>query len=466
MWDLTLPGYKYLGPFNKLNKGEPTNESDRAALEHDKGYAKLLSEGKRAYTQFNDADEQFLKRVKTNDYGGWLGKQFFTLKKAAFQHGFIGHTDRETPQRLRRFSFPTLEPTDRVRKRLRGSEPLDNETRVRQATLDEQGNASFTNLQPSTNMSQSGDGGGSGNAAGLRETPVDNPYVIYRGPPDYTFASLPFVETRYAQLDNYLSRDHIYRLTSPYDCQQANAVVDSNVGAGQQNITPESADGTLQKARWFDYYAGLYNYYHVVSCQYNVFIENLSSEPIWVYMMFYNDDQPNTQASNDDMQLWNGCKYWYLDRRAIHIQSNGYMETAGEAVDDGVVQETSAATGDAVNFETGNIVSNNGKCKQVISGEYKSGQFRREIRLDANVENWTLTNTNPLLPEKMMIRIKPVNDGTTANSASNYGDDLKYKIVTKLNYLVEFKELPTTLRYPVQRQPLTVTIASDVTSAN
>ena len=26
MWDLTLPGYKYLGPFNSLDKGVPENQ--------------------------------------------------------------------------------------------------------------------------------------------------------------------------------------------------------------------------------------------------------------------------------------------------------------------------------------------------------------------------------------------------------------------------------------------------------
>ena len=32
MWDLTLPGYKYLGPFNSLDKGVPENQNDLIEL--------------------------------------------------------------------------------------------------------------------------------------------------------------------------------------------------------------------------------------------------------------------------------------------------------------------------------------------------------------------------------------------------------------------------------------------------
>ena len=52
---------------------------------------------------------------------------------------------------------------------------------------------SQTETQAQAIMSGSGEGGGnfgSGNAAGLKETPVDDPRVVYRGPPDFTFCAL------------------------------------------------------------------------------------------------------------------------------------------------------------------------------------------------------------------------------------------------------------------------------------
>ncbi|CAI9722213.1 capsid [Octopus vulgaris] len=49
-----LPGvYKYCGPFNKLNLGEPIDELDEACLEHDKEY----------YQDKNLADDIFLKKL-------------------------------------------------------------------------------------------------------------------------------------------------------------------------------------------------------------------------------------------------------------------------------------------------------------------------------------------------------------------------------------------------------------------
>lgn len=43
MPELTLIGYKYLGPGNKLNKGTPINQADSIALEHDIAYDKAKS---------------------------------------------------------------------------------------------------------------------------------------------------------------------------------------------------------------------------------------------------------------------------------------------------------------------------------------------------------------------------------------------------------------------------------------
>nr|QKN88767.1 MAG: capsid protein [Dependoparvovirus sp.]QKN88773.1 MAG: capsid protein [Dependoparvovirus sp.] len=77
-----LPGYKYLGPFNSLDKGEPVNEADAAALEHDKAYDKELEEGKNPYLTFNKADEKFMSDLKDDrSFGGNLAKALFQAKK-------------------------------------------------------------------------------------------------------------------------------------------------------------------------------------------------------------------------------------------------------------------------------------------------------------------------------------------------------------------------------------------------
>lgn len=93
MFDLTLPGYKYLGPGNKLDKGPPTDYNDWVAYIHDQGYGEIIEKGGNPYIRFSDADEQALQHFDFSSYGGALGKTFFQIKKKLWQAGIIGHTD-------------------------------------------------------------------------------------------------------------------------------------------------------------------------------------------------------------------------------------------------------------------------------------------------------------------------------------------------------------------------------------
>lgn len=329
-----------------------------------------------------------------------------------------------------------------------------------EATVDASGDSSMA-ASKSAMVSSSG----RGNA---HETPVDNPYVVYRGPPDYTFASLPWAFDSNEVRSNYYALDNTFRMTSPYDCLTGVNLYDYNTGAGTLNVKEQDTDAndaTASKARWWDYYAGLYKYYHVVSCQYNIFVENLSGEPVWAYAIFHNDTSPPILADNQDIQYWRDVKYHYLETFYRPVLSGGWAETGGYMVDnaENIVSGNNTSADDQ--FEAGENVGINGKRSCLFQGEYRPGDFKREIRLDSEVENWTLTSTNPTLTERLTIRVKPYNDAQNTNSASTFGDDVKLRIRVKLNYLCEFKELKDGLRWPVQRQPLTVTIAQSTTTA-
>nr|AAO88191.1 capsid protein [Non-human primate Adeno-associated virus] len=83
---LVLPGYKYLGPFNGLDKGEPVNEADAAALEHDKAYDKQLEQGDNPYLKYNHADAEFQERLQEDtSFGGNLGRAVFQAKKRVLE---------------------------------------------------------------------------------------------------------------------------------------------------------------------------------------------------------------------------------------------------------------------------------------------------------------------------------------------------------------------------------------------
>lgn len=309
------------------------------------------------------------------------------------------------------------------------------------------------------------DGEGSGNAAGLRETPVDRPWHVFRGPPNETFASLPFVRESITSWSNLGAYDHIYRMTSVYDCSQDLLASDYNTNStGVLNIvTIDSNDTAQRQARWFDFYSGMYSYYHVLGCRYKITVENLSMEPLYAHLMFANEVVPPIHATNDDIMLWNGVQTKILSPVGYAVLSSGlvetgYMDSGGDS--DRQNSENSAVqSGDT--FESGALLDHPGRSICQFTGQYSPGDYKREIRLDSEVENWTAVTTNPALAERLYLRLKPSSARTVLNSATNSGDTIKCRVRVELEYLTEFKELKEGLRFPVQRQPITVTIQAN-----
>ena len=188
MRDWTLPGYKYLGPGNKLDKGEPNNYDDWVAFMHDLDYGNIEDAGGDPYKQYSDADDVFLQRIGYT-YGGVLGQGWFRSKQLLHKLGLISkfdvprvhmaggkrkHTDDE-PEWAKRgkhdgsFSGPVqmeIDDDGTIINRGRQSLPnLPKRTQVQSAM---------------SNGSGTGDGDGSGNAIGLKETPIDNPHNVFR----------------------------------------------------------------------------------------------------------------------------------------------------------------------------------------------------------------------------------------------------------------------------------------------
>lgn len=80
---LTLPGYRYLGPFNSLFSGKPTNKADEAARRHDLGYSDLLEKGENPYLYFNEHDVNLIEDLRgDNTFGGVLARSVFQVKRA------------------------------------------------------------------------------------------------------------------------------------------------------------------------------------------------------------------------------------------------------------------------------------------------------------------------------------------------------------------------------------------------
>ncbi|AVR53759.1 capsid protein 1 [Desmodus rotundus dependoparvovirus] len=81
------PGYKYLGPGNSLDKGEPVNALDAAARLHDIGYSRLQEKGVNPYLLYSSVDADFQSAIQTDkSFEGNLARGLFQLKRRLFPH--------------------------------------------------------------------------------------------------------------------------------------------------------------------------------------------------------------------------------------------------------------------------------------------------------------------------------------------------------------------------------------------
>lgn len=400
-------------------------------------------------------DEMYLRNLnRFGDFMGWGGTG--TL----MYHGgkLIKHALSNSATKR-----PTSGDQGPPAKRLRGSD-------IKEVQLNDRGDivpnirSSVSNSPPTANMEGSTNSG-SGNNQGLVETPVDKVIDVERGPPEYVFASLPFFKDFKAS-NSGIGRDFTFRMTSPYDPNVGDATsTDLNAGAGTaiHNGTHvlDSADTAITSARWFDYYSTAYDYYHVVAARYHIAFENLTNEPMWVHMMYCNDEYPPEGASNEDILTWRDARSHLVGQHALPI-ATGALEHNHQVLGNNV--EGSGAAPSTANYETSNHTVSRGASPLLnISGEYRPGQFKRQIHLDSEIENWTAVNANPQLPERLVMRVKPYHNGIDTNDGTVYGSrTLIYRFTLKIEYLVEFKQLKTGLRWPVERQPLTRVIVTNI----
>ena len=320
--------------------------------------------------------------------------------------------------------------------------------------------------------------GTSGGDNGHEKTPVDiiNPaWGLAPGPPSYTHVVLPFIYERehtYSyDSDEIYAYDRGFRMTSIYDPLISNVTaVDLNAGAGRANFHGLTSDGVdvvtdaAGTVAFFDYYASLYKYYSVVGCRYKIRIENLSHEKFFCHQMFVNAEQPPGLASNWDILLWKGVQSYLVHPKGIAGDANQVHHHE-------IVDENHDAQGDMVVDGTTNMSGTNvytlsnpiGSSMHVITGEYRPGQHEHLIVQDADVDIWTAVNANPKLREAMLLRFKPYENATppTAGDTNTYERRFSFNITVELNYLVEFKELDIRARYPITRNPITISYSTD-----
>lgn len=460
----TAPGYNYMGPGNPMDNGPPVDADDWASWHHDKKYKRYEDEqGIDAKKVWVPEDQQWLDET---DWYGWsgFGKAWFTGKKWAAAAGLIDSATLK-PQKPKRPSLRQGIEPQRKNPYLRGlpGRNIFAEDNKAQTQLNSQENA-----QPVASSMDTGLGIGSGNNAGLKETPVDNvgKRVVERGPPEYTFASLPYVKDLKRSYKGW-GDDMGFRMTSPIDPVIAgDTTVDINTDSSglarfYPLVTTDATDTVQTAARWWDFYSSMYNYYHVLGAKWHLTVENLCNEPFYLHQFYCNDEYPPKEATNEDIMSWKDARSYYIGTHAVSLKSDGILEN-NQSNTNVTNVEGAATAGQTANYEDGNNVQSRAQGPLLkLSGSYKPGQFRRQIHLDSEIENWTSVNANPSLPERLVFRTRPYWNAVDTNNTSDYERTLSFRYTFRIDYLVEFKELKVGLRWPIERQPLLAVISNN-----
>lgn len=416
MWDLTLPGYHYLGPGNKLDKGKPRNYNDFVAYIHDLGYGKIIEEGGNPYLMWSEADAEAYRKFTTDDYGGTLGKMFFGLKKKAWEYGLIDKFDKKR-------TMPRLDPSH-GRKRLRYED--EDMTDSEDAPI-------IDTPIPGGEITSRAMGYMGSNHT--KDTPVTQATATYGLPETHTTV-IPYKAWGSLRAPrSYMSPAELsIRLTSINDIVKTsltsvatdapgyyNAKLGVNThytgGAyiGEGGAFPDTNDpGTSERPAWKEYWNKFYEFYQVLSCQYKITMHN-----------------PNKQ----------GCDV---------IVGHGF-DTFGpsgiaQTFPTGIVNFKHAIGWKDINFTIvkGHDDTNPSESWATIEGVYKPGQAKTNVQNDADHKAWTAVAAQPTLSEILRIFVWPSPMNVNTEATARYG--INVEIETKL--IVQFKDLATALKYP------------------
>lgn len=286
--------------------------------------------------------------------------------------------------------------------------------------------------------------------------PIKMDWQIFRGPPDFTHASLPAIFVNNANVEAKIYEAGI-RLTSPYQPFFNTASTDLNTDATGISTALELSGASPFKTQFFGFYAQLYRYYSVISCRYRITAENYGSEPIWMHVMKYNQERPPSIASNEDIYLWRGTTSHYMTPHAAWYDTS----VGGLGGDRSATLQYNMDTDTTVGVGVDTASSRSGVSRQnnaviVVSDQYNAGDFRREVALDSEISTWTTVSANPTYPENLLIRFN-TDEASIGPDIRNRNRRLQINLRMEVEYLVEFKELTPEVRYPTVRDPITFT---------
>ncbi|GLE08473.1 hypothetical protein PINS_up019666 [Pythium insidiosum] len=474
-------GYKYLGPGNDMDLGEPNNANDGAAQRHDGTYGTYQRMGVNPYVTYTEADDTFIDEVQANDIPSAVASGIFRSKRAAANAGLIQRIEPMTPAQSNsvedfiQWISATKEgaqmvqedrnATDDVTHHLPDSVPdsldqvlpdADSQTLlnfigpgqefIMEITNDAQEPENQERASRDVNM-------GGGDAMGITgETPISIPPTISYGLPETHTTILPFTGwfswSAGASTSTQTERMDLLniRLNQPYaffPIIVTAAVSEYPTNRGfysnkmnwdgaktndEDNFPQYMTNTNNERAQWWETFRQLYTNYAVIGCE-------------WELLMHC-----PTGKGSGIVILWD---------------YDNYKQGGSNQIPRGQIQDMISWPNMKKAYCRGN---DEGEQRfYTIRGRYKRGMITKDVENDGDEKTWTSTGGldgagigSPAMVDELKIFVDEDPMNVYVRNLVNGGNPTVVRPKTCVNFqltmkwVVQFKDLRLNARYPMR----------------
>lgn len=181
---------------------------------------------------------------------------------------------------------------------------------------------------------------------------------------------------------------------------------------------PDTYNATTSKPAYRAHWAGMYDYYTVLGCEYAIKIINTSPT-----LENYLGTSANQYPGFQDVEI-----YKFLSGNttipAVSLNTIKYWKNVQKYMCYQASQRRSKS------------------CVTTISGVWKPGDYKRDVRDDSMAKVWTAVNASPALKEVLSLRLHESAIGAKT------GVFPLLNLEVTLKFIVQFKDLTADLKYP------------------
>lgn len=182
------------------------------------------------------------------------------------------------------------------------------------------------------------------------------------------------------------------------------------------------------KPAWWDYFSKLYDSYTVLGVEWKLIIHNVGYKAYHDCMVMW---APETYTATDTTNKIPTANYGDV----INWEGMNFKLVEGTTASE-VAYGTPPYTG-VTHFRVPHEMSN----PEIISGRYRPGQANRLVQNDQDTKTWHKVTESPTLAEDMHVKV--------FSSPLSAGDAIKLNCQLDVKFIVQFKDLKSSLRYPV-----------------